>query len=56
MICRKVGKGNQDGDGAAVYIWDEEGWEDVGQEEKDGADGGIVEGVGIPNGQYCYHV
>lgn len=36
----------------AVYVWDEEGWEDVDGSGPDDAGGGVMEGIGIPNGMF----
>lgn len=57
VVCRSSGgrgQGGAAGGGGGVYIWDEEGWEDEGAAggdgDRDGAQGGVMEGVGIPNG------
>jgi hypothetical protein len=57
VVCRSGRSGHHDSggrtqdSGGAVYVWDEEGWVDEGQEEQAGDMGGTMEGVGIPNGQ-----
>lgn len=52
IFCKSSGKaGRPEGEGGAVYIWDEEGWEDEVAEDRDTENGGgVMEGVGIPNG------
>jgi hypothetical protein len=51
VICRSGSpKNGTQGEGGAVYIWDEEGWEDENAEENENGGGGVTEGVGIPNG------